>query len=370
VKKAPAGAFFNVVGFSSQHGNAYLQYPYGMENSHPPQIHGLIIRFLIRLSLCGALLCPLALYAEEHLEDLPPKPSFIDLQRNFVSDKFVNLASTIDSFFGTERNFQESNKSVFQFDATQVMGRNGNPNTALTYRAKLHLPNAQKSFHLLLESNPDKNLPGSTPGNQLNQRQQALLFREVTTPDSYGTSLRFENNEDSPWRISADGGLKADNTDIFSGISIHPFARSSASYILPLDTVQLKLTQSIFNFNTTGTGENTQFEVGHQFDNKTLVRSTSGATFLYDSQYFDLHQDISLFHTVDQQASLLYQLSANGRSRPSSEVSEYVALVLYRRRVHRDWVFLEISPQLHYPKVTNFLLDAQFIARLEFMFSQ
>lgn len=331
---------------------------------------GLIFNCLRNLLLGIALLFPLQSFADEVLEDLPPKPSFIDLERNVMSEKFLNLARTIDGFFGTERNFQETNESVFQFDAAQVMGRNGSPTIALTYKAKLHLPNAQRRFHLMLESNPDQNLPGATTLSPLQQQQQLSRFKEVSTPDSYGTSLRFESSEDSPWRFSADGGLKADGADILAGISIHPFERAGASFTMPLALVELKFTQSVFNFNTTGPGENTLFEVSHNFSEKTLIRSTSGATYLYDMQRFDLHQDVSLFHTVDQQSSLLYQLNANGISRPSAEVSEYVALVLYRRRIHRDWVFLEINPQLHYPKVTNFLLDAQFIARLEFMFMQ
>ena len=314
------------------------------------------------------LLFPLLSLAEEPPEDLPPKPGFIDLERDYVSDKFVSFASEIDRFLGDDLNFQETNKSVLQIDATRIMQQAETPGIGLTYKAKFHLPNAQRRLHLMLESNPDKNLPGQTLAQQL--QQQTSLFKEAATPDSYGAALRFENSEDSPFQLSADAGLKADNGQEFYTYSIHPFARSSASYILPLSLVQLKLAESLFWFNTTGAGENTQLDIDHHYTDKVLFRATSGATFLVSNENYTLHQDFSIFDTLTEQASLLYQISVNGVSRPVADVTEYVALVLYRRRVHQDWVFLDINPQLHYPKADNFQLNAELILRLEFMFSK
>jgi hypothetical protein len=167
-----------------------------------------------------------------------------------------------------------------------------------------------------------------------------------------------------------DGGLKADNGKEFYTYSIHPFARSSASYSYPMSLVQLKLTESVFWFNSTGLGENTLFEVDHHITDKVLFRATSGVRFLTNDQHFTYHQDFAIFDKINREKSLLYQLSASGVSRPSTEISEYVALVLYRRLIHQDWVYFEINPQLHYPKINNFQLNSVLVLRLEFMFSK
>jgi hypothetical protein len=331
------------------------------------------VRRMRYLAFGLALLFPLTSLADDppvqQPEDLPPKPGFIDFQRDYVAEKFVSLANEIDSFFGDDRNFQETNKSVLQIDATRVMQQANAPNIGLTYKAKFHLPNAQKRLHLLLESNPDQNLPGQTLVQQL-LRQDASVFKEVATPDSYGAAIRFENKEGSPFQLSADGGLKADSGQQFYSYSVHPFARSSASYTQPLKSVQLKWTESLFWFNTTGVGENTQLDVDHHYTDKVLFRATTGATFLVSNEDYTFHQDFSIFDTLNEQASLLYQISATGVSRPAAEVAEYIAMVLYRRRVHQDWVFLDINPQLHYPKANDFQLNAELILRLEFMFSK
>jgi hypothetical protein len=349
-----------------------LQYAWGMISAK--QNYSDLIFKLLPIPILGILLLlPLIAIAEdvvvEQPEDLPPKPGYIDLKRDYLSDKFVDFASGIDSFFGNDRHFQETNKSVLQLDATQVSQQGGTPTIGLSFKAKFHLPNAQRRLRLLVESNPDRNLPGQTLGQQL-QQQQASLFKEVSTPDSYGAALRFGNMEGSPLQISVDGGLKADNGKEFYTYSIHPFARSSASYIYPMNLVQLKLSESVFWFNSTGLGENTLLEVDHHISEKVLFRATSGATFLVNNQNYSYHQDFAIFDTIDNQKSLLYQITANGVSRPAAEITEYVALVLYRRLIHQDWVYLEINPQLHYPKIDNFKLNSELILRLEFMFSK
>ena len=332
-----------------------------------------ILKFVPNLILGILLLYPLVSIAGDVLveipEDLPPKPSYIDFKRDYLSDKFVGFASGIDSFFGTDRNFQETNKSVLQIDATQVTQEGNAPTIGLSFKAKFHLPNAQRRLRLLIESNPDQNLPGQTLGQQL-QQQQTSIFKEVSTPDSYGAALRFGSKEGDPLQSSVDGGLKADNGKEFYTYSIHPFARSSASYFYPMSFVQLKLTESAFWFNSTGLGENTLLEVDRHITDKVMFRASSGATFLIKNVDYAYHQDFAIFDTIDREKSLLYQISANGVSRPAAEITEYVALVLYRRLIHQDWVFLEINPQLHFPKVNNFQLNSELILRLEFMFSK
>lgn len=317
--------------------------------------------------------------------DAPQQPGFfasiIDVPHDYLSEKFVNLASNVDSFFGDERNFQESNKSVLQFDLARVAGSNASSNIVPSFRAKLHFPQALRRFrgweeriHLLLESNPDQNLPGTGAGAGWPVQQgKASLFKEVSTPDSYGAALRLENRDDSPWRLSADGGLKlvgASDVLKLDNTSLDPFVRSRASFKRPLGPVQLQLAESVFWFNTTGAGENTQFDADCHLNDRVLLRSTTGTTWMHNKQYFDLGQYLSLYHTLDEHASSLYQLSAVGVTRPQSVVSEYVVLMLYRRSVHRDWVFMEVSPQLHYPRANDYQQNAQLILRLEVLFSK
>lgn len=294
--------------------------------------------------------------------------AIIDEPRDYVSEKFSNFANGIDVFFGSNRYYQESNRSVLQFDLTRTIAVGDSGQIKPKFRAKLHLPNTQKRFHLLIESNPDQNLPGAT--DQPGKTAKTSLFREVATPDSFGAALRIENDEESPWRHSADGGLKLENAGEWNNIFIQPFVRARTSYTLPWKGFQFQIAESVFWFNSIGLGETTQFDADYRFSDPILLRATSVATWLNDKQNFDLHQDFSCYQTLENDKSLLYQIGANGVTRPETQVSEYYALMLYRQRIHRDWVFFEVSPQLHYPRTKDYQVNSLLIFRLEVLFSK
>jgi hypothetical protein len=67
---------------------------------------------------------------------------------------------------------------------------------------------------------------------------------------------------------------------------------------------------------------------------------------------------------------LLYQASVIGVSNPQYQVMDYVAFILYRYRLHKDWMFLELSPQLHFPRERNYKLSPTFSMRLEMLFEK
>lgn len=293
-----------------------------------------------------------------------------DVPREYVSEKLVDFISGVDSFFGSASSFQESNKSVIQYDLTSTVNRNGIGNVVPSFRAKLHLPHVQehlrrfqKQLHLLLESNPEQNQSQNAAGGAT-QPGRPTVLRELSTPDSYGASLRLENDDTSLWHLSADAGLKLDN------ISLRPFVRSRASFAIQPGLVQFKMAESVFWFDTIGAGESTQFDVDYHFSDPLLFRASSGATWMHNAQNFDLRQDFDLFQTLDEHASLLYQVSAIGVSNPQAQVTEYVALLRHRQLIHRDWLFLELSPQLHYLRVYDYQLNSLFIARLEILFAK
>jgi len=307
-----------------------------------------------------ALLFPSALLGAEQADAQVPQPSLLDTinaPRDYLSGKLVSFASEIDRFFGDDRNYQESNKSVFQLDLTRVAGYGGDRKLVLSGRAKLSLPSTERRLHLLLETDPEKNISAeATPG-------QSLLGNQVAAPGSYSVAARYEKAREGIWHFSTDAGVKAK-------IPLQPFARARGSYSVLLGEWRLKAAESVFWFNTIGAGETTQLDLEHFLSDPVLFRASSNATWLKDKQNFDLRQDLSIYHTMSERSALLYQASAIGVSNPQYQVTEYVISILYRYRLHRDWMFFELSPQLHFPKIDNFRSSPTLGMRLEILFDE
>ena len=309
------------------------------------------------------LLFPLQLFGEEQSSEQLQQPDIfnpIDAPRDYLSGQLINFTSGIDRFFGDDRNYQESNQSVFQLDLVRVTGYGGDRKIVLSGRAKVNLPSTEKRLHLMLETNPDKNITGEPT------QTQATPINQVAAPESYAASVRYEKEkeEDRPWHFSTDAGIK------FQGINTDPFVRARGSYSVPMGQWRLKAAESVFWFNTIGAGESTQLDLEHFLSEPVLFRATSNATWLNDKQNFDLRQDLSVYHTLNDRTALLYQASAIGISNPQFQVTDYVALLLYRYRLHRSWIFFELSPQLHFPKERNYQSSPTFSMRLEMLFDE
>ena len=286
----------------------------------------------------------------------------IDAQHDYLSGKIISFATDIDRFFGNDRNYQESNKSVVQLALVRASGYGGNDKLVLAARANLNLPSTEKRLHLLVESNPDQNITGEPPQSQ----QTTPLTNNINKPQSFGLALRYEKvkEELKALHLSADAGLK------FQGINIDPFVRARGSYSVPLDQWRLKAEESVYWFNTIGAGETTQIDLEHLLSEPVLFRATSNATWLHDKQNFDLRQDLSIYHTVSDRTALLYQASVVGVSNPQVEVTQYILSMLYRYRLHRKWVFFNLNPQLVFPKENNFKRSFALNIRLEMMFDE
>ncbi|HEU0187942.1 MAG TPA: hypothetical protein VFR06_08625 [Gallionellaceae bacterium] len=279
-----------------------------------------------------------------------------DTPRNYWSDRFSRFANDIDRFFGDPRYFQEANKSVLQINIAKVLQPGGDGTAVLDGQAKFELPATERRFSLMLESNPEKNLTGDTG------KPRPVLTNDVTTSNNQSAAIRYEKPpEESPWHYSADIGVKAH-------IPLDPFARTRVSYALPIGFWRMKIAQSVFWFASIGLGETTQIDFERFISEPWLFRATSTATWMNDPHNFDLRQDFSLYHTVSDRTSVLYQASVIGASQPELIATEYVLLMLYRYRLHKSWVFVEASPQLHFPKAKNFETSPMLLLRMEFLF--
>lgn len=300
----------------------------------------------------------------------PPAPpvvaedarNVLDTPRNYLSDQLVGLVSHIDRFFGDDRHYQETNDSTFLLNANRVMGYNPQQQSLLSFMANVHLPIAEQKLHLLLETNPDKNAVVD-PTQILQQPQQPN--QPASQQQSFGAALRFMQQEAEHWHLSADGGLK------FQGLGTAPFARARGSWEgSPLEQWHAKLAETTFWFNTIGAGETTQLDIEHTFSESVLFRATSVANWLKSTLNFDLRQDFSVFDTLDERTAVMYQASAIGVSQPVTEVVDYVVLMQYRYRLHRKWMFLDLSPQLHFPREREFRPSPQLALRLEMQFDE
>src|SRR3989338_6724867 len=312
------------------------------------------------LLLGMALLFPLQLLGAEQSD--PPAPYVVpqteksdrydsmEAPRNYLSEKITNFASNIDRFFGGDRHYQESNPSVIQMSVARGDGYGTNRNFDLAAKINLRLPVTEGKLRLLVETDPEENIitgattaPGTTPA----QNKVVLPNNKVVAPKSLAVAVRVAAAEENVWYLNTDAGLQFP-------IPPKPFVRTRGSFSTPMGDWRLKAAESVYWFNNLGAGETTQLDLERILSNSVLFRSSTNATWLNVKRNFDLRQDLSFYHTLNDRTALLYQASAIGVSNPQLQVTDYVALLSYRYRLHKEWLFFEAIPQLHFPREKSF----------------
>lgn len=278
-----------------------------------------------------------------------------DRSRDFLSQKIVNYSKRIDQFFGDERYFQEQNNSVIQLDLNETIEESGNRTFMFEGKAKIDLPSAQKRFQFVLESNPEQKTAGEV------KKDLPATTTKQATPESYAASLRFVNSEQDIWHFSSDAGVKFQ-------FPLDPFVRARGSFSIPIQKWRMKVAETVFWFNAIGSGETTQLDMERVLSEPVMFRATSTATCLVLPQSCDLRQDFSLFHTLNERTALVYQASVIGTNKPQMEETAYILLMRYRYRVHKEWIFVEVIPQLNFPRTDDFNLNAVLLMRLEVLF--
>lgn len=278
-----------------------------------------------------------------------------DSPRDILSEEIVKFSTEIDHFFGDPRYFQENNKSVVQVFLNQSVAESGNFVTWIDGQAKIDLPAAQRRFQLVLESDPEKKTTTTT------RQDQVVPAKDNKVPTQYAAALRYEKAQEGLWHYSADSGVNIQ-------FPLDPFVRTRGSYELPLEDWKLKLALTVYWFNTIGLGQTTQYDMEHVLSKDLLFRATTTANCLEFPQLCSFRQDLSFFHTLDERSALLYQMSVLGDDNPKLRETSYVLLTRFRYKMHREWMYFEVSPQIFFPRTDSFKLNASLLLRLEMLF--
>lgn len=273
-----------------------------------------------------------------------------------LSKGFMNLTNRIDRFFGEERVHQESRGSHIWISLDAV-SQEGEPfGYASGTRAKVVLPRTEERLKLLLESED-----GRRTSDLRDERLQEDVVSSVET-NQYTAAGRVTVTRSTHWNIDTDLGLR-----VHSGFD--PFVRLRVRRaFFPQSEWQLRATETVAWFRKTELTETTQLDLEHQVDTDKFFRASLNATWREETRWFDFGQNLFLYYNISPSRGLVYQGSVFGRSEPNAHVTQYLLAVRYRKRVYRDWLYVEARPEARFPEEENFKFTPAFVLRLDMLF--
>ena len=280
---------------------------------------------------------------------------FLNTPHSAISESVEVIAKYMDVFFADEKIYQESTKSYAVLSAYSITDENSETQYAGDLRIKLDLPKTKKKLKLVIESDTDQELQsgfehvtGDTP-------------KKAATESSYYAALQRALKKQGEWKLYSSLGIKLRTP-------LDPFIRIRAKRHISFDEWNLNFTQSFFWFQSLGAGTSSLLEFDRTFYDNLLFRSATTAIWRNQTDDFELSQSFSLFHEISDRRAISYTIASFGTSEPTVHATSYLFNIRYRQRIHKDWLYAELRPEIVYERENDFHPEPSLIFQIDMVF--
>ncbi len=274
------------------------------------------------------------------------------------NQKLYDSALEFDRFFGDETQ-KSTNGEIRSFlnitQSAQINENDPGVKYNISVRGRYRLPATEEKLQLLFFNSDNEN--NTTDANRNDSFNQL-----ANDQGSSSTALRWMALYAPNYQIDFDVGARLNKTlDGFAQL----WARRSWTLS---DKDQAHFTQNIFFRNSIGFGEYTQIALHHQLSPDQELRWISRATFSEESLGVNWFHDASFYHRLTDQSALAWIAYVEGHTEPSYTTQLVSLKTRYRHNIFRPWLFVELEPQLNFPREDSFNLTPAIILRIETQF--
>ena len=268
--------------------------------------------------------------------------SYIDSSQRYISSGLNSLATNLDEFFANEKPYYDSSESYLRLDFSFIFNEDGKVRSTNDVNFKLRLPNTEKKFQLVFETDTAESDSSSTQTKNIN-----ITESEKENEKEYFAGIQATLKDVEHWHFRTATGLRI--TD-----RLDPFMRINMDWRDKYGNWSLHWNENPYWSNSTGWGLNSLFEFDRNISAKILFRSSSLASWTATLDYFNLSQVFSIFQVLSDKSALSYQAGVYGVNKPEILTTNYLLSMNFRRNIHKDYLFFEITPQINYPETDNF----------------
>lgn len=317
-------------------------------------------RFIGTSLLLASLPCAWAVASESE----PAEPSeegyldYLNAPHAWFSQRVGRLSRQIDSYFGSPDVYDEVSGSYVEIELGQQFAEAGDSESIADFRIKVDLPRTEHRFKLLLESVSED----LDPRND-NPARERRGERDDAESSGVFAGLRRVFVETAGLQVSTDAGIKVRTPP-------EAFARARLRRTWPLGAWQLRFKEGLFWFDDEGAGQTTELDLDRRLSERFALRASSRYQWLDDTDEWRLGHGLALYQILGSRNSLAYEVGVQASNRPVLRSEHYRIGVRFRRRVHEDWLFLSLVPDVFWRREEGFQPEPGFLIELEMLFGE
>ncbi len=283
--------------------------------------------------------------------------NFVDKTHSGISYGVVSTAKWIDSFFKTERFEEEDNKTSLRFRFDNFLDEDGNEFRARV-KVKLRTPNLNKRMKFFVVGEE------GDVNSSLSLYERVGQVFEGRDEDNVSVGLLYQYRETARKNTRLKGGVRLrDNKLVYF---IEPRFRWRENF----DKWAIYFSQKAGWFSDNGFNINTQVDFDRPLTEGKLFRASVAADGYEDIDAYFYNINFVYNHLLSDHKGLSYQWNNAFILYAGSNLTETTLKVAYRQRLWRDWLSIEVAPQIQYPRIYDFEARPGLFLRLEIKFEQ
>lgn len=276
-----------------------------------------------------------------------------------VSRWVSNTSRNIDGFFGTDAHLHTSNRSYIRLTQEMEWEEGQGLSVDPGIRFKLDLPTTRERLRLIIESDPEE-----TQGTLAEQGSQRLRGDSQTAGDTVvGLSRLTDRDWKQHWDTRFSAGIKV-------RLPLDPYLRWDAKRLWDLGDGPWMLASEnrLSWFNSDGYFARTRWDLGRPLDERRHLRLVTNVQWQEDEDTLEFSEMAALDRILGSRSAIRYAAVVVGNSASNPRINDYYLQALYRRNLHREILFADVIPELHFHRDTGHQPRWGLTLRLEMFF--
>ena len=258
----------------------------------------------------------------------------LDRSQEQTSVAVLDAAEWLDQFFYDEAVSHEENRTRIRFELSGGYTRFEEFEIKPKISGRIHLPNLNKKLNILIAAADDEEFSADDNPISAVPRHQGADNREISA------ALQYFLRESESENISATLGASFDY--MYAGIR---YRRSH-----DLDSWQGRLVNRL-NYYTDDEWEDiVSYEIWRPLGERWIFRTKATATWHVEEDGLPHSLVFAMFQKINDEKALRYEIGNYFDTEESYKMTDLQFRVRYRQRFLRDWLVLEIAPQVGFPE--------------------
>lgn len=280
---------------------------------------------------------------------------YLDSTQSYISGNVEALAQNLDEFFSSDKTLYKTSGTYLRLREDIILTEGNGLRVKGDVKLRLQLPVTQKKLRLSFSSGSRKGtFDESVPEEQ-------LPLTDIDEDENFTAELQTIVGEKDGWQFKPSIGAYLSTT-------IDPYIKFNFNRQDQFGMWSTNWDETPYKIDSIGWGVDSYFEINRKIGDKHILRSATFAGWLKETDQFELRQVFSFNTKISDKKAISYFSGIFGNDNPKINTTQYLLGINYRQNIHKDYLFIELKPQITYEKETRFAAEHSMIFRLEMLF--